>query len=319
MGILQLPFFGRQQTTRENAETEGVITPRSTVQQGFVKAIGGLFPVEVASELFQFFNRMAVLRYEEAANSGCLLLCRPELARTILNLSFGTPFDLTDTRGVRKMLQISDQQLHVVCDGRRLHGFTTMAPSESAETMVIQFHPHGMWELKQAGRVVIEVQLSDAAAACTGITEERFFASVRQVFGELPCANRQQLWNLISVAQHQLRGTNVLISANARAEAERLTTQGTRVTPAVLTPMLMERLTSIDGTVIIDTGGVCHAIGAILDGPATDRGDRTRGGRFNSALMYVDSSPYPSLIVVISQNGTVDLVCAGRQTENGPL
>jgi hypothetical protein len=58
---------------------------------------------------------------------------------------------------------------------------------------------------------------------------------------------------------------------------------------------------------------VCHAIGTILDGPATDRGDRTRGGRFNSALMYVDSSPYPSLIVVISQNGTVDLVSAGRK------
>jgi DisA checkpoint controller-like protein len=80
------------------------------------------------------------------------------------------------------------------------------------------------------------------------------------------------------------------------------------VRPVELTPSLMERLTAIDGTVIIDTHGVCYAIGAILDGTVTVRGDRTRGGRYNSALMYVDSSPFPSLIVVISQDGMVDLV-----------
>jgi DNA integrity scanning protein DisA with diadenylate cyclase activity len=130
------------------------------------------------------------------------------------------------------------------------------------------------------------------------------------MFGDFCEERYHRLWGLISMAARQLRGTNVLISTQAAAEAERLGSQCTRIRPTLLTPMLMERVTSIDGTVIIDTDGVCHAIGAILDGPAARRGDRTRGGRYNSAVMYLDSTPFRSIIVVVSQNGMVDLVCS---------
>jgi hypothetical protein len=75
--------------------------------------------------------------------------------------------------------------------------------------------------------------------------------------------------------------------------------------------MLLERCTSIDGTVIIDTKGICYAIGAILDGDVSNHGDRTRGGRYNSALMYVDTVAVPSVIVVVSRDGTVDIVSSG--------
>jgi len=70
----------------------------------------------------------------------------------------------------------------------------------------------------------------------------------------------------------------------------------------------MRQLTSIDGTVVLDTSGSCHAIGAILDGMASHCGDRARGGRYNSAVMYMGSAPAASLIVVISHEGTIDFV-----------
>jgi hypothetical protein len=98
------------------------------------------------------------------------------------------------------------------------------------------------------------------------------------------------------------------IAADAAAEAARLNSQCTKVKPFALTPAVMEQITSLDGSVVIDPDGVCHAMGAILDGSVSARGNRVRGGRYNSALMYVDSCPFPSLIVVVSQDGMINLV-----------
>ena len=282
----------------------------SVARKEFVAAASKIVDSEVAAELFDLFNQIAVLPYEEAANSGLLLLCRPNSHQRILTVGFEAPFSLRDVRGVRKMLQVSDTRLCLVCDGREAYGFTSAA-GQSPEALTVQFHPHGMWELKEGESVVLQISASGGAVP-TGLDEQRFGAAIRSVFGELPEGQYQRLWGLISMAAGQTRGTNVLISEHAAAEAVRLGRQCTRVKPALLTPTLMERVTSIDGTVVIDTHGVCHAIGAILDGSVAERGDRTRGGRYNSAVMYVDASPFPSVIVVVSQNSMVDLVCSLR-------
>jgi hypothetical protein len=262
-----------------------------------------------AAGLFDLFSEIAVLRYEDALNTGQLLLCRENVSQRLLTIAFEAPFSLLDARGIRKMLQVSDPHLCLVCDGRQARGFTAAGPG-SPGTLIVQFHPDGMWELKDGDSVLVQIRATGGALLSGALDQERFTAAIRSVFGDLPDAQFERLWTLISSAARQPRGTNVLISEHAGAEAARLGRQCTRVIPAPLTPMLMERVTSIDGTVIMDTHGVCHAIGAILDGPAAERGDRTRGGRYNSAVMYVDTSPFPSVIVVVSQNATVDLVCS---------
>jgi DisA bacterial checkpoint controller nucleotide-binding len=273
----------------------------------FIQTASSIVSKEIAAELFGLFNQIALLRYEEAESSGFLVLCRPDEQSTIPLVRVEAPFDVRDIRGVRKMLHISEQPLCVLCDGRAVYGFATVV-ADYPDTLMIQFQHHGVWELRQAGHVIVRINALDDELTSNGLSEDHFIAGVQKVFGALPPAELQHLWSLIAAANRQSRGTNVLISAHAAVEAERLNSQCTRVRPVELTPSLMERLTAIDGTVIIDTHGVCYAIGAILDGAVTVRGDRTRGGRYNSALMYVDSSPFPSLIVVISQDGMVDLV-----------
>ncbi|HYR90227.1 MAG TPA: diadenylate cyclase [Terriglobia bacterium] len=280
-------------------------------RQYFIKLVSRIIDFDTASELFDLFNEIALLPYEEAANSGLLLLCRPDSHKDLLTLKFEAPFSLRDLRGVRKMLQVSDQELCLLCDGREVHGFKEVG-NDVPDTLIVQFHPHGMWELKEGGAVVVQISAIPNAPLSGRLDEDCFTTAARTVFGELREEECHTLWGLISMAARQLRGTNVLISGQAAVEAERLASQCTRVKPTLLTPMLMERVTSIDGTVIIDTNGVCHAIGAILDGPAAERGDRTRGGRYNSAVMYVDGSAFPSIIVVVSQNGMIDLVCSPR-------
>jgi DNA integrity scanning protein DisA with diadenylate cyclase activity len=65
--------------------------------------------------------------------------------------------------------------------------------------------------------------------------------------------------------------------------------------------------------VLIDPHGTCYAIGAILDGLATEKGDSSRGSRYNSALRYVESSDYPCLAVVVSEDGLVDVITSVQE------
>ncbi|MBV9506730.1 MAG: DNA integrity scanning protein DisA nucleotide-binding domain protein [Acidobacteriia bacterium] len=262
---------------------------------------------EVAGELFELFNQIALLRYEEAASNGFLMLCPPTGVPPVLALKLESPFDITDIRGVRKMLQISDEQLCVLCDGRMVLGFVAMN-ADHTDTLMIQFRGHGVWEVRQGGCTIAQIDATEGELLALGLSEQHFLSVVQQAFEGLPEPRAQHLWTLVAAAQRQLRGTNVLITEHAAAEARRMESQCTRIEPVALTPLLMSRLTGIDGTVVIDTNGICHAIGAILDGPVSARGDRRRGGRYNSALMYVDHSRFPSLIVVVSQDGMVDLV-----------
>jgi hypothetical protein len=280
-------------------------------RQAFVACVSKLVRADLASELFDLFSEIALLPYEEAGNTGLLLLAPPNSHPPLLTLGFEAPFSLRNLRGVRKMLQVSNHRLSLLCDGCEVPGFAALRAGEPG-ALTVQFYPHGMWELREGESVVVQICAGGDAARAGGLERDAFIRAAQAVFKGLSEQETGRLWDLISIAARQLRGTNVLICAEAAAEAARLGTQCTRIKPAVLNPMLMERVTSIDGTVIIDTQGVCHAIGAILDGPAAERGDRTRGGRYNSAVMYVDSSSFPCMIVVVSQDGTVDLVSSPR-------
>lgn len=98
-----------------------------------------------------------------------------------------------------------------------------------------------------------------------------------------------------------------MISADAAGEAARLGQQAVRIEPMKMTHTLLQRASGIDGAVLLDTAGNCHAIGVILDGMATPRGTPSRGSRYNSAIRYVYSQGN-CVAVVVSEDGMIDLV-----------
>ena len=87
--------------------------------------------------------------------------------------------------------------------------------------------------------------------------------------------------------------------------------QGTAIVPRALEPDVLQAATGIGGAILLDPGGVCHAIGVILDGVATAGGARARGSRFNSAANYVRGR-HGTLAVVVSDDGSVDVLAGSR-------
>jgi DNA integrity scanning protein DisA with diadenylate cyclase activity len=67
-------------------------------------------------------------------------------------------------------------------------------------------------------------------------------------------------------------------------------------------------ITAIDGAVLIDPTTTCYAIGVILDGLASNKGTPSRGARYNSAIRYVETCKYPCLAIIVSEDGSIDLV-----------
>ena len=71
----------------------------------------------------------------------------------------------------------------------------------------------------------------------------------------------------------------LVISSRSDAEARRLSQQSTLIEPSRLTDREVAVVNSIDGAILLDQAGTCRAIGVILDGPATEKGDPSRGAR----------------------------------------
>ena len=104
----------------------------------------------------------------------------------------------------------------------------------------------------------------------------------------------------------------LVISDHAAEEARRLAVQSTLIRPTVLTASLVHSLSAIDGALLVDPQGTCHAIGVILDGLACAKGTSARGARFNSAVRYVETARqefgHQCMAIVVSEDGPIDIV-----------
>ena len=98
----------------------------------------------------------------------------------------------------------------------------------------------------------------------------------------------------------------MLVISSAAVEAERLANQGTRVKAFRLDSKMLTQLTAIDGAVLIDVEGNCHAIGVILDGLSNPRCSPSRGARYNSAVRYGHKRK-ECMVIVKSEDGMLSV------------
>ncbi|HEY5170834.1 MAG TPA: hypothetical protein VIK54_03810, partial [Acidimicrobiia bacterium] len=116
------------------------------------------------------------------------------------------------------------------------------------------------------------------------------------------------LWRIVEAAAASGHGATVVVSADAPGESARLAGQSTPIGPTELTAPDVARLGRIDGALLVDRNAICHAVGVILDGDARGFGGPSRGSRFNSSVRYQMAAPARAVVVVISDDGTIDLV-----------
>jgi hypothetical protein len=177
---------------------------------------------------------------------------------------------------------------------------------EGEDLFVVQFTKQFAWDLLYDDKRLMHVRYGEASISVPGFPEEKFRADLPRVFPGIAADAVGRLAGLARCAAGQKHGCMLVISGEAAAEAARLDSQCTRVDPFPLEEAVLGLLTAIDGSVLIDTSGNCHAIGVILDGMASPKCSPERGSRYNSAVRYVFGQS-GAVAVVKSEDGMVSV------------
>ncbi|MCL6709294.1 diadenylate cyclase [Pseudomonas sp. R2.Fl] len=266
---------------------------------------------KVPLNLFDSLNSISALRYEGNEGIGELVLTPKNHPNVETILYLDSPVKLTDSKAVRKLLEISNEdEFQLLSDGIVVYGFGKSKGLHNPtheDRFLIKFKNHYTWELHHT-MPMLKVSNGQPIIKDVPIEREEFINVIRKVFAEVEDDDIPKLYALVEAAKEQKKGTILVISSEADKESNRLLAQCTKVKPIELTNEMMEMVSVIDGAVLVDCKARVHAIGVILDGIATSKGDPTRGSRYNSAVKYADTRQGNCLLVVVSEDKYVDLV-----------
>jgi hypothetical protein len=265
---------------------------------------------EMGPDLFDGLNRVATTRYERRVGIGSLLLADARSEHVDHSVTLREPVPVGETRTLRKLLETSS--LHgksLLTDGSEAYGLGRQRadyPAASESVFQILVIGDGVWELHHAGVPLATVQFGAPRLPEQRLRRQRLDDIAGRVFGE---CDSDALWALATAAADAEHGTMLVVSERAAAEAARLGSQALTVEPTRLDDSLVRQVTGIDGAVLVDPSGYCHAIGVILDGTAAGEGDRSRGARYNSAVKYLASAgDTPTVILLVSEDGMINLL-----------
>jgi DNA integrity scanning protein DisA with diadenylate cyclase activity len=298
--------FGRRQAD----EIIRTAAQRLALDTAFRANPGG---IEGCHGFYDACNRISALRYETAEGSGKLVLARKEHEAVKTWIAFIDEIALKDHRRSRKLLELARHGNALHTDSECIFGLVDgNVPNNNKEDIFeVRFLGHHHWELCHSGHVLMTVRFGEPSLPKITNYELKLRQDLPRLFMDVKDEAIDLLVSLVRQAGQERHGTLLVISSEAAEEANRLRNQSTPIAARLLTSELLSHLTGIDGAVLVDPNGYCHAIGVILDGLATAQGNPARGARFNSALRYVEfaaSRNLPVLAVIVSEDGGVDFI-----------
>lgn len=259
------------------------------------------------TDLFEHINRLSQLRYEGRTGSGRIVLAAVDDPNVEYVLRLKEPVALSETRWARKLLQMATGESALIAEYGDISGLGRVS-DVSAPPFCIEFLDDHQWDFRRGDQVLLRCRFGEARLPQEPIGRERFVDNMRRVFERIDEPSIDRFLKVLDLLTQLRHGSSVVIAADAAEEAQRLSRQGSVIAPVPLTKELLERATAIDGTILADPQGVCHAIGVILDGQAIDESTPSRGARYNSAVRYVAAGSAPRMAFVISEDRTLDVV-----------
>ena len=255
------------------------------------------------TDLFRLANHFSSLTYERAGAKGHLVVTDPDNLANKLKVTFQNPVGLREARSVRKMLELTDETKALLTDGGVIYGLGECISAPDVAQITIE--GHAKWLLSVNDTALIKVVYEHAGLPKPILDKNLFRDVARRKIGSVEV---ERIWDIVQCVLDNDHGTTIVISEDPVSEIQRLGQEALAIKPEYLDHRDVARLGRIDGAILLGLDGRCFAFGVILDGRATSSGDRARGARFNSSIRYQRISEVGTLVIVISEDGTVDLI-----------
>ena len=257
----------------------------------------------LSNDLFDLTNQFSSLTYERSGARGCIAVTHPDNLTSSLKVAFQTPISLDETRTIRKMLELTDESTHLLADYVSVYGLGKC--NSAPDVAEISIEGHARWSIGIDGRTLMRVNYEHATLPKSLIDKDRF----RDIAERTVRAEEvDRIWEIVQSALETGHGTTIVISEDPTSEVQRLARESLPIEPRYLEPEEVVRLGRVDGAIILGRDGRCYSFGAILDGRATSSGNRARGARFNSSVRYQETSKIGTMVIIISDDGSVDVV-----------
>lgn len=265
----------------------------------------------IPSELMESLDALSIAPYEGRPSTGRIAFV-PHQSSPDLLLEFDSTVRLRSTRQARKLLEMTSINRYLASNGEDAIGLIAQ-PSAADEVFEVVFSGRGSWTLSQGAQDYLRVDQGRPFMPSQPLSVDLFRDNFDRLFNDFPGADADAAWKLVQVAARQEHGTMLVIHADAGSESDRLGGQAVKVSPISLEEDSLFAASRIDGAVLISPDAKCHAIGVILDGLAGSSGDPGRGARFNSAARYVEAHRDKCLILVVSEDGSIEIVPTPRR------
>lgn len=294
--------------TDSRSDAAGIVRAAA---DSLVYGVGVMAGEIMAHGLRESLDTLSAQPYEGRASVGSVLLARPGHPDVEVEVAFDSKIEIRNARAFRKVLEMSGPDLRLLCDGRQVYGMGSLRDTYDAGTeecfsaMVVG---RGSWQLDHAGVPLLRVDNGAAHLPQERLSKSQFVVTFERLFPQAAEGSADSVWGMATACSDQAHGTMLVVHPDAADEGRRLAPQALTISPVPLKGSTLAAMTGIDGAVLVSPDGLCHAVGVILDGAATGTGDSARGARFNSAVRYVASAGKGSLVIIVSEDGMIDLL-----------
>lgn len=275
--------------------------------------------------LIEGLNAITALKYESKEICSKLIIASDDVVNILnLNILFEDPVEKKDYKTIRKLLEVSTQDFVLVGTQSFFYGFINMnglkcqlednCKFSSKQAYIVYLKGILIWDIYKYNCETssflpyISSNMTNISYPNQKLAKSTFLEEVSSKFESY---NAEALWGIVTQAVEQKHGTMIVVTDGAEKESERLRKCAIKINKvSIAISDVTKNISAIDGAIMCDPQGYCYAIGVILDGIHSEGNDESisRGARYNSAHRYKYNNKYNCLIVIVSEDGEVNLV-----------
>ena len=179
--------------------------------------------------LFSECNKIAATYYEKAAGIGTIILASREHPAIQTMMEFTNPTRLRVTRGARKLLQLASQDLALHTDSYRIFGLVKQGMYDEGKENIfkIKFLGHHHWEVSHTGKMLMRVKYGQPYLLKPPFNVEKLRKDLTRIFRGMIDKHIDLIVSLVHEAERKKHGTMLLVTKDAKQEAQRLGNQAT--------------------------------------------------------------------------------------------